>query len=306
MNPMDEPQIQQLIEEVWHGDSDVLPYFRRSGSTQFHVVFETAGKIAGYGSLTECTLHPVPFYVGLHVHPAHRRQGVGHGLLVTLLQKNGGFQGRPLQSATYRHLPEGIQALQHLGFHETLSTWTGELQIREIMDRIPPPEGFQLGSLADLGQEWVPVLTALHQQIYLNSHGHNPSVLSSAEVAQARFMGGDLISKLMWVAMHNDQPRALGSFRATDDQDLLEMGWFGSAGLDPELEEALLLSIFSHAAWQAHQMGFQRLQGEFDSGDASLAALRHAFPWKVLHEWVTFQQKRTALFTGLSSTGVSY
>lgn len=287
--PEDREAVGTLLLKVWDGDEGAVAY--HGGGRAPGVMANLGDEVVGYASLRNGTRHPTSGYVGVHVHPAHRRQGVGAALWH---QVTRGVTGA-MKTATYAHLPEAVRFLGARGLTVRLETHLPTLDPARVSAaqvsawvREAEALGFALLPMPALeGPDLRRRLTRLHLDVYAHTHEHDPPAAESEQEAGADFLGDDLRPEWLWVARRGDELAGVSSVRDMGDPAAAELGWFGVPGQFAAYGRILTLALTGLALRSAAASGVTRVLPELDSADPNAMHLRRELPWEPGRVWLT-------------------
>lgn len=284
----DLPVLEQLMNAVWQNEPGARAYYgwgHRPG-----LLAELEGQVVGYGCLWHSALHTTYTYLGVHVHPDFRQQGIGSALWARLTTQ----VNNPLKCKTFASQSQSVAFLNQQGLKLTVQThepvlnlallvdaqvqqWADEAMARgvELFPLTPP-------LLSDLRTE----LTHLHETVYAHTHLHDPMTLGVLDADD--FLGADLNPAWLWLARTDARLVGVSSVRLTDEPGEAEVGWFGVPQVFAEGGGILTLALTGLALQAAARDGIKRVTGELDSTDSSAMLLLTELPWQPDKLWLTF------------------
>lgn len=281
----DQPALRALLHEVWGNSQSAIAYYgagQRPG-----ILAEKQGQLIGYSHIWHSPLHPMFTYIGVHVHPDWRNQGIGTKLWQAVLQEQSG----PLKAKTYASQWAGTQFLLSRGLqllvetHEsTLVTATVTAQQVTVWTAEAAALGFELCPMTALNDGDRAALADLHDQVYAQAHRHDPSVMGILD-AEA-FLGSDLRPEWLFVAKKGGQLVGVSSVRLDQPDPML--GWFGVIQAAASAGKVLTLALTGLAVQAAAQDGVSRIGAELDDADPLALAVLMTLPWQPGGVWQTF------------------
>lgn len=282
--PSDLANVQHFLKAVWDRNPGGVAYHgvgRRPG-----LVAEVNGQLVGYAHTWRSTLHPTHAYVGVHVHPSFRGQGIG----LTLWQAVTRDMSGSVKVKTYDSQTDGVRFLRARGL--TLSVETHEptlnpadLSIEEVRQWVREAQalGFEvlsLTSLSDTRDE----LSRLHELVYLHTHEHDPAQPGVLDADD--FLGDDLVPEWLFVARKDGVLAGVSSVRRDSPWPML--GWFGVTKACSAVGAPLTLALTGLAIQAAGRAGVTELTAELDSADPNALHLLQVLPWRPDRVWFTF------------------
>lgn len=303
----DAPAVAVLLSAIWGHDPTAHAVFSVHGAARDEsglfgrtLVAEIGGDVAGVGTVRESRLHPARWRVVLHVHPAHRRRGVGAALFEGLIRELADREPRPLQAATRADDGAGRWFLDRRGFRLLMRTRRGTLNPRAIhraqrrafaaaTARVTAA-GYRLvaGSDLRLAADPTRALAALHAEVYRLAHAWNPVAPLSKTEAVALFLDpDDLIPAALFVAVTGDAPVAVASLRRGRSPGGVDLGWVGAVGAHRGWGADLAAALVGRCLGYAADEGWA-VRVEVDEADAHLWRLVGALPVVWEPDWLTF------------------
>lgn len=292
---LDIPQLRALLQTIWGEDEGSAEYYgwgRRKG-----MIAEKDGQIIGYAPYWRSALHPTFLYVGVHVHPDHRRQGLGERLWRIVNAE----LTLPIKSCTTGTQKESIRFLERKGLSVSVKTYLTELDLThwqtenmQQWERKARDEwGVQLVSMANSDipeEEWL----RAHRAVYAHAHEHDPADVDI--LGKEDFLGADLnphwlvgalvAGKLVGVAsVRQEEPLPVLCWAGVTREWTEKVGWEGKKMLTLALTELALKAA-------ALQGGVKRVNAELDSADEGAMHIREAFAWDERGIWLTFTTPR--------------
>jgi GNAT superfamily N-acetyltransferase len=292
----DAPVLEQLLRAVWGSDELALRYYRFGPASERLLgtwVAVAGGQVVGFGSAWLNAFHPHAVYIGVNVHPAWQRRGIGSRLLSALA---GLGDGRlPLQTSTWERSVAGVRFLERHGFVEVRRTWMPELPLADLdLAALAGCEerclalGYRFAALSDVpGYE--ELLAPLLAEVYTAAHGINPP--------RPMGLGGwtDLlrrdppIAAASFVAFAGDQVVAIS---LAHEDDAPTLSWSGVTAGHRQHERDLMCAMAVRQVAAAAALGATAMQGEFDSTDPWDMLLMEALPFGPAPAWLTVQRGR--------------
>lgn len=244
------------------------------------------GKLVGYGQLWHSRLHPTSAYVGVHVHPQWRRQGIGGQLWDAVT--NGCAQ--PLRAKTYATQSAAVHFLQRRGLRLSVETLEPPLRPTALGDITPWVQaaeqlGFTLRPMTELPDELRAQLLPLHRAVYAHTHQHDPACPEVMD--EDDFLGDDLCPAWLYVAERGGELAGVSSVRRTAEPETGELAWFGVPQRWAEVGAPLTLALTALAVQAAGCGGVRSLSAELDSVDPNALHLGDALPWVPGPRWLT-------------------
>ncbi|SEJ25156.1 Acetyltransferase (GNAT) family protein [Deinococcus reticulitermitis] len=283
--PADQPALRALLRRVW-GEHPGAAYHgngRRPGT-----VAEQGGKLLGYGHCWRSALHPTFSYVGVHVHPEARGQGLGTQLWQEVTR---GVPG-PFKAKTDAGQVEAVRFLRDRGLRLSVTTHEPTLGLARLPSAVGEEElqevrGFELLPLSSFGDpRTTQRVTDLHRAVYAHTHEHDPPQVEVLD--EEDFLGDDLHPAWLWVARRGDRLAGVSSVRRTENPTRGELGWFGVRREFAALREPLTLALTVRALHAAAQDGVEEVSAELDSADPGALHLHRSLPWTPGSRWLTF------------------
>lgn len=282
--PEDQSELETLLLTVWNGDEGAVAYHGRGRRPGLLASIES--EVIGYCATWRSKLHPTHAYVGVHVHPHWRGQGIGSRLWREI---TAGVTGT-LKSATSDGQRQGQRFLERHGLK--VSVWTH--QPRLSLASLPDPEnwvqhtlalGFELLPMTNLHGEKVQAeLLHLHRGVYAHTHEHDPVTVDVMD--EEDFLGDDLVPEWLFVARKNGVLAGVSSVRL--DEPLPMLGWFGVTRAFVPVGRELTLALTGLALQSAARDGVNELTAELDSPDPNAMHLLRELPWQPERVWLTF------------------
>ncbi|WP_135228161.1 GNAT family N-acetyltransferase [Deinococcus fonticola] len=280
----DLPAVQELLQIVWKAEEGAVAYHgsgRRPG-----VVAEVNGRLVGYALTWQSALHPTHAYVGVHVHPLFREQGIGLALWQAVTRDISGS----VKVKTYASQLAGVRFQRARGLALTVETHEPTLRPSDVAPnevakwaREAQALGFELLPMTAL-PDGVEELARLHEQVYLHSHEHDPAQAGVLDADD--FLGDDLVPGWLYLARKGGVLAGVSSVRL--DQPLPMLGWFGVTKEFASLGAPLTLALTGLAIQAAGRAGVTELAAELDSAEPGALHLLHALPWRPDRVWFTF------------------
>ncbi len=300
--PIDSPHIEQLLRTVWGDDTHSLNYYRVGpdsppDSHRFlrTLVSEADGRLVGLGSVWVNPFHPHALYLGIHVHPAWRRQRIGQRLFHALCAYSQ--PQTPIQAALWETSVSGVRFLHRNGFQEVRRTYTPTLIIADVdtasfgrFESRCAEQGYRLESLSALAQnpDHEAKLAALLATVYTATHPINPP-------RQMELSGWiDLLHRdppdgaTSFIALYGDQYVALSTAHQ-GDSSRPTITWSGVAEGHRSQERELIVGLTLRQITQAARAGLREIEGEFDSTSPWAMIQLGTFPFQPAPCWLTFQ-----------------
>jgi GNAT superfamily N-acetyltransferase len=304
----DAPALEHLLRAVWGSEPQALRYYRFGERCLRTVVAVEHGQPVGFGSAWTNSFHPHALYVGVNVHPARRRQGIGSRLLEAVA--GAGAPGLPLQGCTWETSAEGVRfALRH-GFAEVRRTWEPVLRLADVdvaalacFEERCRTAGYRLASLAELPQgprEQIGLrlvtrhkkqMTELLTEMYTATHTINPPLPMDFVGWFDILRDGPPDNAASFVAFQDEQVIAM-SLAECDEPDAPNLMWCGVKASHRQHERDLMLALAVRQIAHMAGRGATQLQAEFDSTDPWAMLLMGALPFGPAPSWVTFQRRR--------------
>lgn len=283
----DLPALGRLLNAVWNGDEEAAAY--HGGGRVPGVVALKGRRIVGYASARRKPLHPRHTYVGVHVHPDARGQGIGAALWREVTARTPGSLKTALSGAD----PVSHRFLQRRGLRVSVQTRQPTLDLSrpdqaelERWQAEARTLGYDLRPMTALdGPAAWPDVVRLHAEVYAHSHRHDPP--DPAALDRVDFLGEDLAPTWLWLARRDEVLAGVSSVRLTDDAARGDLGWFGAAPAFAQDGEALTLALTAAALQAAARAGVTRISAELDSADPHALALWRALPWTPGRVWLT-------------------
>lgn len=282
----DQSAIKRLLDEVWHGDKSAPAY--HGGGRLSGVVAVQDGQIVGYAHTTRKRLHPTHTYVGVHVAPHARGQGIGRRLWQRMTANCTGT----LKTATYSTEQEALAFLQKRGLAVSVRTQFARLALAQLdaqklkhWQAEAEGLGFTLLPMQAVQDTPPEDLVALHRAVYAHTHQHDPPDVSLFD--EEDVLSDDLNPRWLYVARQGTRLAGVGSVRFGEMPTQGELGWCGVA---PEFAQAgpiLTRALAGLALQAAQQDGLSSVLGEFDSVDRDMVELYVALPWENDLLWLT-------------------
>lgn len=288
----DAPALQRLLREVWGNDEQALGYYRYGVPSDRVLGTRVAvadGHIVGFGTAWLNAFHPHATYIGINVHPAWRRRGIGSALLAAV----SGDGRLPLQTSTWEYSVAGVRFLEHHGFAEVRRTWAPVLQLADVdpaafagVEERCLAAGYRFAPVPEV-PECAERLAPLLAEVYTATHAVNPP----------RPMGLERWADLL----RKDAPDASASFVAfagdgavamslAHEDDALTFTWSGVTAKHRQHERDLVLGLALRQVAAAAERGATVMQGEFDSTDPWDMLLMEALPFGSAPAWLTYQR----------------
>lgn len=276
--------LKQLLQVVWQGDDGGAAY--HGNGQRPGLVAEVNGQLIGYAHQWRSELHPTHAYVGVHVHPSFRRQGVGLALWNAITD---GISGS-VKVKTFDSQLAGVQFLRARGLELTVETHEPTLHTAQVA--LASVQHWAK-TVQELGFELLPMtafrhtteeLTRLHELVYLHTHEHDPAQAGVLDADD--FLGDDLVPEWLFVARKDGVLAGVSSVR--HDFPLAMLGWFGVTKEFAALGAPLTLALTGLAIQAAGRAGITELTAELDSADPNAVHLLQALPWRPDRVWVTF------------------
>ncbi|QLG10735.1 GNAT family N-acetyltransferase [Deinococcus sp. D7000] len=285
--PEDLPAIMRLLNADWNGDGEAIAY--HGGGRVLGVVAMKGRRIVGYASAQRKALHPRHTYIGVHVHPDERGQGIGAALwnevtaalpgsLKTALCDDDpvarhflGCRGLRVSVETYQPTLE----LAHLNWSE-LERWKAEAQALgyELLPMTAP----------DGPEAWHDVIR-LHAEVYAHSHRHEAP--DPATLAGLDFLDDDFNPAWLWLARKDGVLAGVSSILPNAETTQGELGYFGVPAAFGGDGPALTVALTAAALQAAARGGISSIEAELDSADPNALALWSALPWTPGRGWLT-------------------
>lgn len=287
--PEDASDLSALMSAVWNGDRNAVAYH---GSGRIPGVWASwNGRALGYAFVRRGTLHPKHLYVGVHVHPDARRQGLGAALWEAVTE---GVTGS-LKTATYADFPDAVRFLERRGLRVTVETHEPTLDLASLnavqvdhWAEAARARGYDLQPITVLdGPEARRDLAHLHLKVYAHTHEHDPPAGISLEDAEDDFLGDDLNPAWLWGARRGRELAGVASVRTTDQPSCGELGWFGVVAEHQANGAAVTLALTTLALSAARRDGVREVTAELDSADSNALHLLGALPWERGRVWLT-------------------
>ncbi len=193
----------------------------------------------GAGTLFESPVAPARWRIALHVHPAHRRQGVGTALLDALATEAAERDDRALQVGLSAAAINSLDFFARRGFRYLMRTRLGSLDPSRIPEstwtrfsesrRRAQQLALRIQSLANLENPVVlmPTIADLHAKIYQQTHAWSPQAPLDSKTATALYLGEDLIPEALFIAFDGDRPVGVSSLRRGESAMEFDLGWTG-------------------------------------------------------------------------------
>ncbi|WP_278912188.1 GNAT family N-acetyltransferase [Deinococcus wulumuqiensis] len=283
----DRIQLAALLATVWKGEEGGAAYHgggRRAGWLAY------AGEdVVGYGQLWHSVLHPTYAYVGVHVHPDWRGQGIGGHLWKTVTSG----ADKPLKAKTYATQRPAVRFLERHGLTCTVQTHEPTLALAHLSDPAAITEakqlGFRLLPMTALPSELGRQLLPLHREVYRHTHLHDPAQVDVMD--EEDFLGDDLCPDWLFVAEKGNELAGVASVRRSDAPDMGELAWFGVTERFAATGQPLTLALVTAALQAARVGGVRMVNAELDSADPNALHLWHTLPWIPGKTWLTLAEQ---------------
>ncbi|MFD1849869.1 GNAT family N-acetyltransferase [Oceanobacillus bengalensis] len=131
-------------------------------------------------------------------------------------------------------------------------------------------------------------LTLLAKDVYQNTHEDNPVAEMGVEAWESLVYPDDLISEGSLICLGvNQEIKAFSMLHKSEDDDTLELGWCGSVDTQtiPLIPELVLQQIT-----YAKELGYQHLQGEFDTTSVYAMEVLKRISFPPSASWHTYQK----------------
>ena len=145
-------------------------------------------------------MHPTHAYVGVHVHPLFRRQGIGLALWQAVMRDISGS----VKVKTYASQLASVRFLRARDLALTVETHEPTLKPSDVAPnevanwvREVKAVGFELWPMTAL-PDAVDEVARLHELVYLHSHEHDPAQAGVLDADD--FLGDDLVPGWLYLA----------------------------------------------------------------------------------------------------------
>lgn len=277
----------ELLGLVWNADVEAIAY--HGGGRVSGVVALKDGQIVGYASAQRKALHARHTYVGVHVHPGERGQGIGAALWSEVTASVPGS----LKTALYDGDPVARSFLERRGLRVSVETHHPTLNLARLdQDELQRWKaeaqalGYELLPMTALDglDRWNDV-ARLHAEVYAHSHQHDPP--APAALAGVDFLDDDFNPAWLWLARKDGVLAGVSSILPGAEATQGELGYFGVPTAFAEDGAALTLALTAAALQAAGQAGVATIDAELDSADPNALALWNALPWQPGRVWLT-------------------
>lgn len=263
----DAEPIEALLQASWSHDPTLLAIYRGS-HRDWHsdllirrtLVAAVDDTLAGVGTLFESTIHPRMLFVTLNVASGWQRRGIGSQLWTALTALS---DERSWIAKMTRRDQAGMSFLLKRGFRPLVRTLTG------ILAPAAPAVQAWSGSLSIsvpgyqiLSGDDAPAtrgeIALLHAAIYRQSHGWNPPIVESMDVAIAHYCGPNVISGSQFCVYRDEQLVGAANLITNPfqpDGDEAYLVNLGVVDLPPDAAEALTSALIRRSLDFAAERG---------------------------------------------------